>query len=123
MQAMTLRLPDEVHEALRKEAFESRRSMNAVILDALAREKLHQLMDANFQLVYRVSDLEAQIEDLEAEKRTRIEWMTLADARLAARREELAAAWDEGWERSCAYGYPANDTPGYYDNPYREGSK
>lgn len=36
MQAMTLRLPDEVHEALRREAYESRRSMNAVVLEALA---------------------------------------------------------------------------------------
>jgi predicted HicB family RNase H-like nuclease len=35
MQAMTLRLPDEVHEALRREAFESRRSMNAVVIEAL----------------------------------------------------------------------------------------
>lgn len=35
MQAMTLRLPDDVHEALRREAFESRRSMNRIILQAL----------------------------------------------------------------------------------------
>lgn len=35
MRAMTLRLPDEVHEALRKEAYESRRSMNGVILEAI----------------------------------------------------------------------------------------
>lgn len=35
MQAMTLRLPDDVHEALRREAYESRRSMNAVVIEAL----------------------------------------------------------------------------------------
>jgi len=33
---MTLRLPDEVHDALRREAFDSRRSMNAVVLEALS---------------------------------------------------------------------------------------
>lgn len=36
MRAMTLRLPDEVHEALRKEAYESRRSMNELVLKALS---------------------------------------------------------------------------------------
>lgn len=37
MQAMTLRLPDEVHEVLRREAHESHRSMNAIILEAVMR--------------------------------------------------------------------------------------
>jgi hypothetical protein len=38
---MTLRLPDEVHEALRREAFESRRSMNAIILSAIEASKMY----------------------------------------------------------------------------------
>ncbi len=33
--AMTLRLPDELHEALRREAFEYRTSMTEIIVDAL----------------------------------------------------------------------------------------
>lgn len=40
MKAMTLRLPDDLHEQLRTEAFEKRTSITALILDALAhREK------------------------------------------------------------------------------------
>lgn len=35
MKALTLRLPDELHEHLRRQAFEQRTSITAVIIDAL----------------------------------------------------------------------------------------
>ena len=40
MRAMTLRLPDEVHEALRREAYETKRPMNQIILDAIQHREL-----------------------------------------------------------------------------------
>ena len=49
MRAMTLRLPDEVHEALRKEAYESRRSMNEIVLEALAGRELRKEYRAAWQ--------------------------------------------------------------------------
>jgi hypothetical protein len=33
---------------------------------------------------------------------------------------DAAEVWDDGWNKSEEYGYPENETPGYYDNPYRE---
>lgn len=35
MHAMTLRLPDDVYEVLWREAYESRRSMNTLVLEAI----------------------------------------------------------------------------------------
>lgn len=35
MQAMTLRLPDDVHEALRREKYETRRSMQEIVVEAI----------------------------------------------------------------------------------------
>lgn len=37
MKAMTLRLPDDVHERLRQEAFDQRTSITALIVEALVR--------------------------------------------------------------------------------------
>ena len=53
MHAMTLRLPDDVYEVLRREAYESRRSMNTLVLTALkvssmyaeAWDKGHRLLE------------------------------------------------------------------------------
>lgn len=42
MEALTLRLPDDLHEHLRVEAFEKRTSITALILEALA----HRVGDA-----------------------------------------------------------------------------
>lgn len=35
MKAMTLRLPDDLHEQLRQEAFEKRTTITALIIDAI----------------------------------------------------------------------------------------
>ncbi len=37
--ALTLRLPDEIHERLRREAFDKRTSVTALIIDALTATK------------------------------------------------------------------------------------
>lgn len=39
MHALTMRLPDDLHEWLRREAFETRESQNAIVVQALEAER------------------------------------------------------------------------------------
>lgn len=48
MKTMSLRIPDEVHDALRKEAYESRRPMNQIILEAIQTNHA-DVWDAGFE--------------------------------------------------------------------------
>ena len=41
MKAMTLRLPEEVHESLRREAFDRRVPMSEIILDAIEHRRIN----------------------------------------------------------------------------------
>lgn len=40
VQAITIRLPEDIYEELRKEAFDKRTSINALIVDAVRARKL-----------------------------------------------------------------------------------
>ena len=56
MQVMTIRLPKELHEQLRKEAFETNKSMNDIVLEEMIKRYKKRKVKKWKELKYTHSD-------------------------------------------------------------------